>query len=289
MFDFVAKNGDERAVDVNLQRRQVVIGGIQDESDLVNFLDGVLVVEEFSDQFSDFHVLLGITVDVIWRVDDGQRVRNAESVGVVDIVDVDLVVIGFVWDQLEAERILPVHIEDEISHPVDERRLSGIQRANQQDRAMLLGANLVPRIGDCRLPKHKLITRFESPVQFGQRDGQKVHSIQVDANLLALIHQLVGKTIRLTSRKFHWAEIQVFSFHVVNFQDVSCVGLEILQTTRCCAVAELLKRIGGRDLSFLATIDTNPKVGILFWRHRPFEFGPIGSHRRHVQSSWRKD
>ena len=65
---------------------------------------------------------------VFGNVDDGQRMRNAESLGVANFVDFHALCLLLDVDELESELVFEVNVKDVIDHCVDQRRLAFVGR-----------------------------------------------------------------------------------------------------------------------------------------------------------------
>ena len=116
------------------------------ETNHIQFLNAVLVFKEFLDHFGDFLVSVeALGVAVAGRVHNGQRIRNAESFRMMDVVDgyvaclaVNLRSAGRLFlNQLETEGILPLNVENMVNHSIDERRLAETSCAHHQNRFVL--------------------------------------------------------------------------------------------------------------------------------------------------------
>ena len=79
----------------------------------------------------------------IRSVDDGQRIIDAESFAVVDVVDADSVFILGRVHQLETERVRQFDIEDVIDKVVDQRFFARTGRAHQKDCEMQVSHQFV--------------------------------------------------------------------------------------------------------------------------------------------------
>ena len=165
------------------------------KSDDIQFLDSVFVFKELTDHLRDFLVLLqSFGVSVTGRVDNSQRIRNAESFRVMDVVGrdftrlaVDLRPAGnLLLNQLKTERVVPFDVENVIYHSVDQRRLTRSGGAHHQNRPVLHPAFFVISFAE----NETLGRRSSSGCQ---RNSVQVQSVPI-VNLFASFYNHFGET-----------------------------------------------------------------------------------------------
>ena len=92
-------------------------------------------------------------------------------------VDLMRVIGEFIFDELETERICPLHFENEVGNAVDQSRFTGTSSSQQQDRFLLL---LPVRIG---CPENEAINNVARLGTFCYWKGVNVQVVPI-ANLL---------------------------------------------------------------------------------------------------------
>ena len=149
---------------------------IRSQSHKSNHIKGIYVgtiLKQFTNHFRDFFVLLRVFYEA-WSVDDGQRKRDVEVLVVVDVVDGDAILLcRSLLNQLEAERVVTLDVEDVVDHGVDQCRFARSGDAHQQNRFVL---NATRKVSFAESETVDFGSNFTG---FSERHGVMVQSVVV--------------------------------------------------------------------------------------------------------------